>query len=96
MDTQCNALQTIVGVFLQSCNTPETVRGFLAHVGLSVLPSSINNVITNLTKESKKRIWRTGQTLMAAYAYDNLDIDLKHSVPTIEKGQETLIHLTTG
>jgi hypothetical protein len=33
---------------------------------------------------------------MASYAYDNLDIDLKHSVPTIEKGQETLIHLTTG
>ena len=33
---------------------------------------------------------------MAAYVYDNLDIDLKHSVLTIEKAQDTLIHLTTG
>ena len=33
---------------------------------------------------------------MASYAYNNLDIDLKHSVPTIEKGQDTLVHLTTG
>ena len=33
---------------------------------------------------------------MASYAYDNLDIDLKHSVPTVEKPHDTLIHLTTG
>ncbi|KAG6904271.1 hypothetical protein DXG01_011280 [Tephrocybe rancida] len=93
---RCNALQTIVGVFLQSCNTPETVREFLAHAGLSVSASSINNAISSLSKESENQIRKTGQTLMAAYAYDNLDIDLKHSVPTLEKGQETLVHLTTG
>jgi hypothetical protein len=72
------------------------VREFLAHVGLSVLPSSINKAISSLSKESENLIRKTGQTLMASYAYDNLDIDLKHSVPTIEKGQETLVHLTTG
>lgn len=93
---QCNALQAIIGVFLQSCNTPETVREFLAHVGLSVSPSSINKAISNLSKKSESQIRKLGQTLKALYAYDNLDIDLKHSVPTIEKGQETLVHLTTG
>ena len=93
---RCNALQAIIGIFLQSCNTPETMREFLAHVGLSVSPSSINKAISSLSKESENQIRKIGQTLMASYAYDNLDIDLKHSVPTIEKGQETLIHLTTG
>ena len=93
---RCNALQAIIGVFLQSCNTPETVREFLAHVGLSVSPSSINKAISSLSKESENQIRKTGQTLMASYAYDNLDIDLKHSAPTIEKGQDTLVHLTTG
>ena len=72
------------------------MREFLAHVGLSVSPSSINKAISSLSKESENQIRKIGQTLMASYAYDNLDIDLKHSVPTIEKGQETLIHLTTG
>jgi hypothetical protein len=37
-----------------------------------------------------------GKTFLTSYAYDNLDIDLKHSVPTLEKSQETLIHLTSG
>ena len=77
---QCNALQAIIGIFLQSCNTPETVREFLAHVGLSVLPSSINKAISSLSKESENQIRKTGRTLMASYAYDNLDIDLKHLV----------------
>ncbi|KAG6848383.1 hypothetical protein H0H93_000710 [Arthromyces matolae] len=95
-NARCNALQTVTGVFLHSCNTPETVREFLAHAGLSVSSSSINNAVASLSEQSVKRMRETGRTLMAAYAYDNLDIDLKHSVPTLEKGQDTLIHLTTG
>ncbi|GLB39303.1 hypothetical protein LshimejAT787_0604650 [Lyophyllum shimeji] len=93
---KCNALQSIIGVFLQSCNTPETVREFLAHAGLSVSTTSINNAVNNLSKEAKAKMRELGQTFLASYAYDNLDIDLKHSVPTIEKSQDTLIHLTSG
>ncbi|KAG6808473.1 hypothetical protein H0H92_004012 [Tricholoma furcatifolium] len=92
----CNALQTIIGVFLQSCNAPETVREFLAHAGLSVSTTSINNAIRSLSKESEKRTQRLGQTLTALLAYDNLDFDAKQSVPTLEKPQDTMFHLTSG
>lgn len=30
------------------------------------------------------------------YAFDNLDLDLKHSTPTLEQSADTLVHLTTG
>jgi hypothetical protein len=33
---------------------------------------------------------------MAIYAYDNLDVDLKHLVATAEDPLNTLVHLTTG
>ena len=92
----CNALQSIIGIFLQSCNTPETVREFLAHTGLSISTSSINNAITSLSKEAGAKIQELGKSLLTSYAYHNLDIDLKHSVPTLEKLGETLIHLTSG
>ncbi|PSS11000.1 hypothetical protein PHLCEN_2v3351 [Hermanssonia centrifuga] len=41
-------------------------------------------------------ILKLGQTLTAAYAFDNFDVDLKPSVPTIEKSSDTLKHLTSG
>ena len=93
---RCNALQSVVGVFLHSCNAPETVRELLAHMGLSVSANTIHNAITNLSKEAGKGIRQLGQNLLTLYAYDNLDIDLKHSVPTVEKQQDTLIHITSG
>jgi hypothetical protein len=72
------------------------VREFLAHAGLSVSTTSINNTITNLSKEAGSKVRELGKSFLTSYAYDNLDIDLKHSVPTLEKPEETLIHLTSG
>jgi hypothetical protein len=92
----CNALQSIIGVFLKSCNAPETVCEFLAHAGLSLSMTSINNAVTNLSREAGTKMRELGKSFLTSYAYDNLDIDLKHSVPTLEKSQETLIHLTSG
>jgi hypothetical protein len=92
----CNALQSIIGVFLKSCNTPETVCKFLAHAGLSLSTTSINTAVTNLSREVGTKIHELGRSFLTSYAYDNLDIDLKHSVPMLEKPQETLIHLTSG
>ena len=92
----CNALQSIIGVFLKSCNAPETVCEFLAHAGLSLSTTSINNAVTNLSREADSKIRELGTSFLTSYAYDNLDIDLKHSVPTLENSQETLIHLTSG
>lgn len=93
---QCNALQTLIRTFLHSCNTPENVVKFLAHVGLSISTTAVNSVITSLSKESVAGIQRQGRSLLTAYAYDNIDIDLKHATPTIEKSTDTLIHLTSG
>ena len=92
----CDALQSAVGIFLESCNTPETVRELLAHMGLSISTTATNEMINSLSKESHTEIQALGQTLLASYAYDNLDIDLKHAIPTIEKDPTTLIHLTSA
>ncbi|KAF8900876.1 hypothetical protein CPB84DRAFT_1680201, partial [Gymnopilus junonius] len=92
----CNALQSIIGIFLHSCNTPETVCELLAHIGLSVSTTSINDTVKSLSKQAGNVMQKLGRTFLTLYAYDNLDIDLKHSVALVERPQDTLIHLTTG
>ncbi|KAF8167142.1 hypothetical protein B0H34DRAFT_812416, partial [Crassisporium funariophilum] len=93
---RCNALQSIMGIFLQSCNCPETLRELLARIGLSISTSTINDAVHNLSKEADRSLKELGRTLLALLAYDNIDFDLKHSVPTVEKAESTLIHLTSG
>ena len=92
---QCNALQSAVGIFLQSCNAPETLRELLAHMGISVATTSINSAVKSLSMHADFAIRDLGQSLLVSYAYDNLDVDLKHSVPTAENPQDTLAHLST-
>lgn len=93
---RCNAFQILVGIFTHSCGTPETVQEFLAHAGLSVLTTTINEAINNLAKESNQCMQKHGKTLLTLYSYDNLDIDLKHSTPSFENHSATLIHLTSA
>jgi len=92
----CNTLQSILGIFLHCWNAPEAVRECLTHMGISISVSAINSAVTNLSKQSKAEMWHLGESFLTSYAYDNLDINLKHSIPTIEKLQDTLIHLTSG
>jgi hypothetical protein len=68
----------------------------MAHMGLSISSTSINDAIKNLSKDATTEIRRVGRQFTACYAYDNLDIDLKHSVPTLEQSEDTLVHLTSG
>lgn len=93
---ECNSLQSIIGVFLHACNTPDAVLELLAHLGVSISLSTISNAISNLSKESSSDVRKLGRTLLTLYAYDNLDVDLKHLVPTVENPLNTLVHLTTG
>lgn len=93
---RCNALQSIIGLFLQSAGTPETVVELLSRLGVSLTTTSINNMVKNLSKESIIEMKMLGRTLLASYAYDNVDIDLKHATPTGDALQDTLIHLTSG
>lgn len=93
---RCNALQSIIGLFLQSSGTPETVVELFARVGLSLTTTSINAMVNSLSSESTVEMTRLGRTLLASYAYDNVDMDLKHATPTAEALHDTLIHLTSG
>lgn len=93
---RCNAFQSVIGVFLHAANAPETVCDLLARMGVSIATSTINNAVSSLSKEAETGIRKHGRNFLTLYAYDNLDIDLKHSVPTVEKPQDTLVHLTTG
>ncbi|KAF9003895.1 hypothetical protein BDQ17DRAFT_1241875, partial [Cyathus striatus] len=92
----CNALQCVLGIFLHSCNAPEAVCELMSCIGLSISMTSINHAVNYLSHEANKEMHKLGQTFLTAYAYDNLDIDLKHTVPTAEKTHDTLVHLTTG
>ena len=92
----CNSLQSMVGVFLHASNAPETIINLLSHMGVSVAAKTVTRAIKNLSKEAHTEIRTLGQMFLTSYAYDNLDIDLKHSVPTDEKPQDTLIHITSG
>ncbi|KAF8909610.1 hypothetical protein CPB84DRAFT_1668297, partial [Gymnopilus junonius] len=61
---QCNTLQSVVGVFLHSCNAPETVQELLAHMGILVVPSTINQVVSSLSAQAETEIRRLGQTFL--------------------------------
>ncbi|KZP09115.1 hypothetical protein FIBSPDRAFT_964223 [Athelia psychrophila] len=93
---RCNTLQSIVGIFLHSAGTPETVVELMSRLGISLTTTSINNAVSSLSSESVTVIQQVGRTLLAAYAYDNVDIDLKHAMPTGDVLHDTLVHLTSG
>ena len=81
----CNALQSILGIFLHCCNAPEAVRECLAHMGISISVSAINSAVTNLSKQSEDEMQHLSESFLTSYAYNNLDIDLNHSIPTVKK-----------
>ncbi|OBZ67433.1 hypothetical protein A0H81_12571 [Grifola frondosa] len=86
----------MVGIFLHSCNAPEAVVEFLSRTGVSISRTSIDDAITNLSKEASEEIKQLGQTLLASYAYDNFDVEIKESIPTVEKPHDNLLHLISG
>ena len=91
-----NALQSIIGVFLQSSKTPERVVNTLARIGFSISAGSINRTVNSLSAKSANHLRDLGRTLLVCYAYDNFDVELKTHVPTIDKPSDTLKHLTSG
>ncbi|EPT02383.1 hypothetical protein FOMPIDRAFT_53849 [Fomitopsis schrenkii] len=93
---QCNALAAVNGIFLHACNTPDKIVKALAHMGISISPSSINNAIRSLSIESANTVRELGQSREAMYAYDNLEVTLNTTTPTFEQSTDRLIHLTSG
>lgn len=94
---KCNMLQGLVGIFLQSCNIPDQARDFLVHLGVSASVSTMNRAMKHLSREAFLEMQRLGSTFLASYAYDNLDVDLIHSTPSIESYMgDTHVHLTAA
>ncbi|KAE9388704.1 hypothetical protein BT96DRAFT_1003958 [Gymnopus androsaceus JB14] len=43
---RCNALQSLIGLFLHACNAPETAVELRAHIGVSISTSAIRDAIS--------------------------------------------------
>ena len=82
--------------FFQSAHAPYKVIDALAHLGLSISTDAINMAIRSLSTESENALRKLGQSSLASYAYNNFDVDLKSQVPTAEKSNDSLKHLTSG
>ncbi|KAK7680589.1 hypothetical protein QCA50_016371 [Cerrena zonata] len=93
---RCNALQMLIGLFMHACNTSEAVVEFLAHAGISISMTAVNDAITNLSVESVWKRRKIGQTLRTAYGVDNVDMELKHIIPSVENLENTMVHLTSA
>ena len=90
-----NALQTIIGLFLHAAQAPETVHELMARLGLAISTTTTHKSINSLAIQAKQELRSFGQTGRVLYAFDNVDIYLRHSTPVITN-TEALIHLTSA
>ena len=65
-------------------------------MGLSISLASIHRAISSLSTEAESDIQELGRTLLASYGYDNFELTLPTSIPTLDKPSDGLIHLTSG
>lgn len=96
INQKCNALQAVIGIFLHATNTSETTIKTFARLGLSIALSSIHRGVRSLSVKALHTVEEFAQTLIAAWAYDNFDINFRRTIPTIEQARESLVHLTSG
>ncbi|KAG1726520.1 uncharacterized protein EDB91DRAFT_1263675 [Suillus paluster] len=96
MNQRSNALQSVLGIFLQLTHTPQKVVDTLSRIGILISTNSICAAIQSLSAELQNTLRTIGKSLLASYAYDNFDVDLKSQVPQAEKSNESLKHLTSG
>jgi hypothetical protein len=93
---KCNLMQSAMGIFFHSCNTPQKVIQTFACIGCSISHNSINAAIKSLSAETWTTLRVMGQSLNVSYTYDNFNIDFQTDLPTVEKSGPTLTHLTSG
>ncbi|KAI6095346.1 hypothetical protein F5141DRAFT_1068476 [Pisolithus sp. B1] len=89
--TKCHA-----AIKLMSAHTLYKVIDTFTHLGISVSADTINMAVQSLLKESHNSLQHLGWSLLASYAYDNFDVDLKTHTLTVEKSNNSLKHLTSG
>ena len=77
-----NALQCVIGFFLESKCTPEGVVELLAHMGVATSTQTTRNMVKSLTKSA---ITRNKHLPRSMFVYDNFDMDFKVAQPTSGK-----------
>jgi hypothetical protein len=77
---------------------PTVVTNLLSRIGLGLSETTMRNTIDSLSGHAKSRLRQLGSQLVFALAYDNLDIELSHTVSTLEReaAGPSLIHLTSA
>jgi hypothetical protein len=75
-----NALQCIVGFFLESKCAPENIVELLSHMGVSVSTQTNRNIVNSLTKSARLRNKNLPDSM---FIYDNFDLDFKTAQPTL-------------
>ncbi|KAG9123965.1 hypothetical protein FRC07_013340 [Ceratobasidium sp. 392] len=85
----------MIGLFMHSTHAPEKVVELFAHAGLSISPSSVNNMVHSLSKNAIAALKTGPPDQVKGFAYDNLDINFKTETPTIDY-QGNMAHITTG
>jgi hypothetical protein len=85
----------MVSLFAHSTSTSEKMVELLAHAGLAIAPSSINNMVQAMSTEATRTLKSQLPGLVAAIAYDNLDISFRTEQPTVDHSSH-LAHITTG
>ena len=78
-----NALQSVIGFFLESKQTPDIIVELLAHMGVSVSSQTNCNVVNSLTVHAKQR---NKHLPPSQFIYNNFDVDLKVAQATAGKG----------
>ncbi|KAG0704806.1 hypothetical protein DFH29DRAFT_783663, partial [Suillus ampliporus] len=96
VNQKSKSFQSIFSIFLQSAHAPQKVIDTLSRMGICVSVDSINAAVVSLSKEAHCGISALGRTLLASYAYDNFEVDLKSTIHTVDKSEDTLKHLTAG
>lgn len=84
VNQRSNWLQSIIGIYFHACDTPDSVIEVLAHSGISISISSINNAVNSLSKKASQCIKDLGQTFLVAYCIDNIGWDQKPANSTLE------------
>ena len=97
VNQKCNALQTILGIHAHANNTSQKVFGVMSRIGVSTSIDFANYAVNSLRIDVDGAILDLGQSLTAAWAYDNLEVDLKSTKFTREASMAAFLkHLTSA
>ncbi|KAG0010976.1 hypothetical protein BGZ81_002467, partial [Podila clonocystis] len=82
---QCNAFQTVMGIFLHCIGCPRRALEALSSLGLSVSYDQVRRALKALTKDALERVQKAVLENDFFFVYDNINIAMKHHHQRIDK-----------